>query len=108
MASTLLAAATAGVLLPIAAAANAQTDAQRRVIATRFCADVIERYVAGDALPETVTAAELGYFGAVYQPLSCTISAVPAGGVPGLTLVSAVVKYNHIPITELRTLVTAE
>ncbi len=46
MASALLAMAAAGILLPITAAAAAQTDAQRRVIATRFAADVIERLIA--------------------------------------------------------------
>lgn len=46
MASALLAMAAAGILLPITAAAAAQTDAQRRVIATRLAADVIEQVAA--------------------------------------------------------------
>lgn len=46
MASGLLAMAAAGILLPLTAAAAAQTDAQRRVIATRLAADVIEQHVA--------------------------------------------------------------
>ena len=108
MATTLLAAAAAGILLPIVAAANAQTDARRRVVATRFAADVVERYVAGETLSETVTPAVLGYSGAAYQPLSCILSISAAEGLPGLTIVTVAVKHNDVPMMEIKTLIGSE
>jgi Tfp pilus assembly protein PilV len=85
MASVLLAAATAGVLLPIVAAANAQTDAQRRVIASRLASDVVEWLVAqgyqdvltlypDPAQSYTYTFAPEDYSDSVYQDFTCRIN----------------------------------
>ena len=115
MASVLLAAATAGVLLPIVAAANAQTDAQRRVIATRFAADVVEQMEAMEAgalsSPDhyTQSAANLAYTDPVYQGLSVTITTEDVD-VEGISLILLTVEAfdNNRPMTTLKTLLGAK
>lgn len=115
MASVLLAAATAGVLLPLAAAAGAQTDANRRVIAVRFAADVVERIAAMEyaaiSCPDDYikTAAELNYTESVYERLSVriTTSSVDISGVQ-LILLTVEVFDNNRPKTALRTLIGNE
>ena len=115
MASVLLAAATAGVLLPIVAAANAQTDAQRRVIATRFAADVVEQMAAMEAgtisSPDhyTHSAADLAYIDPVYQGLSVTITTEDID-VEGMSLILLTVEAfdNNRPMTTLKTLLGAK
>lgn len=112
MASVLLAAATAGVLLPIVAAASAQTDAQRRVIATRLAADVIESIAAMEyetvSCPDNYikTAADLDYVGPAYQYLSVRIKTenVDVNGTP-LILLTVEAFDNNKPMTTLKTLV---
>lgn len=116
MAMVLLAIAAAGILLPFSAAAAAQTDAQRRVVATRFAADVIEGLVAKDAaeissLPAAfeVTPASFVtpvYTGAAYQELSCQVEKqdVTVGDVQ-MILLSATVKHKQMPMATLKTLV---
>ena len=75
MASGLLAMAAAGILLPLTAAAASQTDAQRRVVATRFAADVIERRIAGQQdLDGTVSAVDLGYSESTYKHITAVIT----------------------------------
>ena len=75
MASGLLAMAAAGILLPLTAAAASQTDAQRRVVATRFAADVIERCIAGQQdLDGTVSAVDLGYSESTYKHITAVIT----------------------------------
>lgn len=74
MASGLLAMAAAGILLPLTAAAASQTDAQRRVVATRFAADVIERRIAGQDLNGTVSAVDLGYSESTYKHITAVIT----------------------------------
>lgn len=111
MASVLLAAATAGVLLPIVAAANAQTDAQRRVIATRFAADVVEQLAAMEpatiACPDhyTQSAADLAYTDPVYQGFSVAITTKDVD-VEGISLILLTVEAfdNNRPMTTLKTL----
>lgn len=105
MAMVLLAIAAAGILMPIAAAAAAQVEAQRRVVATRFAADVIETLIAGQPLNETVLPADLGFSGAAYNGLSCLITADNDVGAIGLIYVSVAVKYKQTPIMTLKTLV---
>lgn len=112
MASVLLAAATAGVLLPIVAAAHAQTDANRRVIATRFAADAIEHIAAMDSssipCPDEYlkTAAELNYTDPLYQPLTVKITTEPVD-VEGMQLVLLAVEVfdSNKPVTTLKTLI---
>jgi len=116
MAMVLLGIAAAGILLPFSAAAAAQTDAQRRVVAVRFAADVIEGLVAKDAaergsLPASfeITPASFDppqYTGAAYQGLSCQVEKqdVSVGSV-SLILLSATVKDQQRPMATLKTLV---
>ena len=105
MASVLLAAATAGVVMPIVSAAAAQTDAQRRVVATRFAADVIEQLAGGQSLTTPVSAVDLGYTGAAYENLSCQVQTVADVGLTGLTLVTVTVSHRQMPMVTLKTLV---
>ena len=109
MASALLAMAAAGILLPITAAAAAQTDAQRRVIATRFAADVIERYIAGEQFQSPVTADDLGYPESTYKHIKAAIDTeeVPVGkeGAGKLILLTVEVSDNNRPMITLKTLI---
>jgi prepilin-type N-terminal cleavage/methylation domain-containing protein len=107
MGSVLLAAATAGVLLPIVSAAAAQTDAQRRVVATRFGADVIEQLAGGQLLTTPVKPVDLGYTGSAYQELSCQVQTEANVGLTGLTLVTATVSYKQTPMITLKTLINS-
>ena len=109
MASGLLVMAAAGILLPIAAAAAAQTDAQRRVIATRFAADVIECRIAGQELENTVTAGDLGYPESTYQHIEAVItSEAVVIGQKELILLTVEVFDNSRPMTTLKTLLGKE
>ncbi len=108
-ASGLLAMAAAGILLPITAAAAAQTDAQRRVVATRFAADVIERCIAGEEFQSPVTAVELGYPESPYKHIKAAIETeeVPVGeeGTEQLILLTVKVSDNNRPMITLKTLI---
>ena len=105
-ASGLLAMAAAGILLPITAAAAAQTDAQRRVVATRFAADVIERCIAGEEFQSPVTAVELGYPESPYKHIKAAIETeeVFVGTVKPI-LLTVKVSDNNRPMITLKTLI---
>lgn len=109
MASALLAMAAAGILLPITAAAAAQTDAQRRVIATRFAADVIEWYIADPDLPlsdKEVFPSDLNYPDDLcYAKLTALIEFNPVSDPPTLSLVTVSVKDGDRPMVILKTLI---
>ncbi len=107
-ASGLLAMAAAGILLPITAAAAAQTDAQRRVVAVRFAADVIERCIAGEEFQSPVTAVELGYPESAYKHIKAAIETeeVFVGTVKPI-LLTVKVSDNNRPMITLKTLAAA-
>ena len=105
MAMVLLAIASAGVLLPFSTAAAAQIEAQRRVVAARFAADVIETLAAGQTLTTPVLPASLGYAGPAYQDMVCEIQTHEVVGFASLTYVSAAVTYQQMPMVTLKTLV---
>lgn len=123
MAMVLLAIAAAGILMPIAAAAAAQAEAQRRVVATRMAADVIEMITAknyaeiippGDyTLTYTSTGENLKNLGypETYQNYQCNIKTnyeyINKDAPNEIKLIFLVVKVfdGNRPVTELKTLV---
>ena len=110
MASALLTAAAAAILLPITAAAASQIDAQRRVVAARFAANVMEHYIAGHPLQSTVTAEDLGYSESVYTSVNAIVTTDQVtlgeqGSEVTLILLTVKVLHGDRPITTLKTLV---
>ena len=106
MASGLLAMAAAGILLPLTAAAASQTDAQRRVVATRFAADVIERRIAGQDLNGTVSATDLNYSESTYKHITAVITSEVVFE-DELILLTVEAFDGDRPITTLKTLAAA-
>ena len=103
MAMVLLAIAAAGILMPIAAAAAAQTEAQRRVVATRFAADVIEEISALDF----AVIRDAGSFDIpARQDLTCQVQkSVVSVNTVDLIALAVSVRHGQKPMVTLKTLV---
>lgn len=121
MAMVILAVAASGILVSFAAAASVQTEAQRRIIASRLAADKIEHLASLDfAVLESVyvgkTVTESAGMltdstgslitGAAYAGLSRTVSCkyAPVAGT-NLIWVTVDVDYKGLPAAHLSTLI---
>ena len=103
MAMVLLAIAAAGILMPIAAAAAAQTETQRRVVATRFAADVIEEISALDfAVIRDAESFEIP----ARQEFTCQVQkSVVSVDTVELIALTVSVRHGQKPMVTLKTLV---
>jgi prepilin-type N-terminal cleavage/methylation domain-containing protein len=119
MAVFILAVAAAGISMAFAAAGTVQVEAQRRILASRLAADLMEKIVATDygQIQTTYfagysrTAADMGNTSDIYTGLSCSVIAnntigINAGGsTVHLIQVTVAAKYNNQEITRITTLI---
>jgi prepilin-type N-terminal cleavage/methylation domain-containing protein len=117
MAMVILAIAASGIFMSFAAAASVQTEAQRRITASRLAADLIEQIAATTygSIQTTwsagsYSAAYIGYTDTAYEKLSCNLGygdvSVDDGGTPvNLIQITVVAKYNNQEITRITTLI---
>jgi prepilin-type N-terminal cleavage/methylation domain-containing protein len=123
MAMVILAVAASGIMVSFAAAASVQTEAQRRIIASRLAADKIEylaalefatleTYVGKSIIPESADDGSLMdntgtvLTGNAYAGLSRTVSCkyAPVAGT-NLIWVTVAVDYKGLPVAHLSTLI---
>lgn len=115
MAMVILAIAASGIFMSFAAAASVQTEAQRRIIASRLAADLIEQIAATDYASIAGSSEPAGQLkdckgltitGSIYEGLSrsAVCTEVPVNGVK-LIQATVEVQYNGVPVTKLTTLI---
>jgi prepilin-type N-terminal cleavage/methylation domain-containing protein len=115
MAMVILAIAASGIFMSFAAAASVQTEAQRRIIASRLAADKIEQIAATDYASIAGSSEPAGQLkdckgltitGSIYEGLSrsAVCTEVPVNGVK-LIQATVEVQYNGVPVTKLTTLI---
>jgi prepilin-type N-terminal cleavage/methylation domain-containing protein len=119
MAMVILAIAASGIFMAFAAAASVQTEAQRRILASRLAADQIEKIAATgyDQIQASYpvgysqTAADRGNTGDAYANLSCSVVAynnvtVSTGGnAVNLIQVTVSASYGITELTRITTLI---
>jgi prepilin-type N-terminal cleavage/methylation domain-containing protein len=119
MAVFVLAVAASGISMAFAAAGTVQVEAQRRILASRLAADLVEKIAATNydliqatyPVGHSVTAADMGNTGDIYTGLSCsvivnnTIEVNNGGSMVHLIQVTVVAKYNNQEITRITTLI---
>ncbi|MBM4103412.1 MAG: prepilin-type N-terminal cleavage/methylation domain-containing protein [Planctomycetes bacterium] len=119
MAVFVLAIAAAGISMAFAAAGTVQVEAQRRVLASRLAADLMEKISGTDygliqatyPVGHSVTAAAMGNTGDAYANLSCSVVAnnnieVSSGGTAvKLIQVAVAASYGTTEITRITTLI---
>jgi len=119
MAMVILVIAASGIFMSFSAAASVQTEAQRRITASRLAADLIETIAATDyneilmAYPAEYsrTAAEMGNTGDIYANLSCSVVAngqkqvADGGSTVNLIQITVAAKYGMSEITRITTLI---
>ncbi len=115
----ILAVAASGISMAFAAAGTVQVEAQRRILASRLAADLMEKIAATNydliqatyPVGHSVTAADMGNTGDIYTGLSCsviannTIEVNGGGSAVHLIQVTVAAKYNNQEITRLTTLI---
>ncbi len=119
MAMIILAIAASGIFMSFAAAASVQTEAQRRITASRLAADLIEQIAAtdySDIIIQYGSRSELAgqlkdcegltITGSIYEGLSrsAVCTEVPVNGVK-LIQATVEVQYKGVPVTKLTTLI---